>query len=742
MKKISLSSILQITAIILVVSCNTQQGNRKSTSPGNLPDSAGLTATEEMVPFTLFWEGSEKSKLNLSFILDKPAGKDGIIVVRDGHLYRPDGTRFKMWGVNITGGACFPEKEDAPAYAAFLARFGINAVRLHFLDSNWGEEQSLFKPSSDNTRELYPPMLDRVDFFISELKKAGIYTDINLNVGRTFRKGDGVPDYMYMSMSKAITHIDYHVIKLQKEYAMQLLTHVNPYTGNAYVNEPAIAVVELVNENSLVEAWHSGRLQGNFTTVGGGSWQDIPPHFAKELTVQYNAWLKKNASPDEIKEIAKESGVIPGQLIPRLSPQEFKNASKLRFHTEARFIMEKERNFYLSMYRYLKDTLGVKCPIISNSDHGHSRNNYALLSNNALLDIVDGHVYWQHPSNRRDPETGKAYRIIENTPMVNDPAFSTIVQLSRSAVEGKPYTVSETNHPYPSEYACEGLPVLSAYSMLQDWDGVFLYTLEHTNPKNWNTNLNGHFDIATDPVRMTGMAACGLMFLRGDIRPAPGTVLRGYSKDDIIEGIREDSKNRPMFTPGFSDLLPLMTKTRVSSFEERKADFPLVSDSLRINAETGEILWHNTGDNFIEISAPKAEAIAGFMNGETTILKHLSANLQNRFAAVTLVTLDDKPVAESEKMLLLTTGKMGVTGMKWDDKRQWLPEAGSKPTTIEVIKGDIRLAGLDKAKSVTVEPLDGSGNPMKSYSFRVRRGKVTIPVGNDITVWYNLEISR
>ena len=68
---------------------------------------------------------------------------------------------------------------------------------------------------------------------------------------------------------------------------------------------------------------------------------------------------------------------------------------------------------------------------------------------------------------------------IPNTPMVNDPLHSTVVQLSRSAVAGKPYTVSEVNHPFPNEYACEGIPILAAYAALHDWDGMFWYTLAH-----------------------------------------------------------------------------------------------------------------------------------------------------------------------------------------------------------------------------------------------------------------------
>jgi hypothetical protein len=199
--------------------------------------------------------------------------------------------------VNLTAGACFPRKGDAAAYAAFLARFGINTVRFHFLDSNWGPERSLFNYELDNTREFNPEQLDLLDYFIYELKKAGIYSNINLNVGRTFREGDGVVDHDLLGFAKAVTLFDDRMIELQKEYAKQLLTHVNPYTGNAYINEPAVAFVEIVNENSLVEFWYRGMLLGENTTGEGGTWRDITPYYGKMLTRKYNEWLKRMPAP-------------------------------------------------------------------------------------------------------------------------------------------------------------------------------------------------------------------------------------------------------------------------------------------------------------------------------------------------------------------------------------------------------------------------------------------------------------
>jgi hypothetical protein len=183
-------------------------------------------------------------------------------------------------------------------------------------------------------------------------------------------------------------------------------------------------------------------LNENGLYVGFGS----TPHYDNMLTDRYNAWLRERLSPDELRELRRISAVEADAPVPRLARQEIASAPKRRFDLEMAFVVETEDRFFQDMYRYLKDELGVKAPIVGTADHGHSSSAYPLLTSLAKLDIVDGHVYWQHPGTRE-----------AKAPMVNDPLRSTVVQLSRTAVAGKPYTVSETNHPFPNDYASDGL---------------------------------------------------------------------------------------------------------------------------------------------------------------------------------------------------------------------------------------------------------------------------------------------
>ena len=439
--------------------------------------------------------------------------------------------------MNLTARATLPSREAAPQLADHLARCGVNCVRFHFLDRL--APHGLIDAGRDDTRTLDPGQLERLDFFVAQLKERGIYTNLNLNVGRTYKAGDGVRDHELLGFAKALTYFHPRLLELQKEYARQLLTHRNPHTGNEYRHEPAVALVELVNENSIVESWFSGRLLGKHTGKNPGTWTDIPASYEQELTELYNGFLREGIPEEALAKFRADWKLPATGPIPRLTPAEFAAAPVERFFTEASFYMELERRYFEDMRRYLRDELGVQSLLLGTADHNHGKSGYPLLTSTSLLDVVDGHVYWQHPRYLTDPASGRRAGFeIPNTPMVNDPQHSTVVQLSRSAMAGKPYTVSEVNHPFPNAYACEGIPLLAAYAALHDWDGVFWYTLAHDHLVGEPPRAIGHFDLGPDPVKMTQLAAGALLFLRADVRPAAKTVTRSYTPEQVLLSLR------------------------------------------------------------------------------------------------------------------------------------------------------------------------------------------------------------
>jgi hypothetical protein len=120
---------------------------------------------------------------------------------------------------------------------------------------------------------------------------------VNLHVGRTFNALDGVAKYDSLpEMGKLINYFDPQILLLHKEYAKQLLTHTNPYTGKLLRNDPVMAWVELTNENSLYRGWHDNQIK---THADGGM---LPYRHVRMLDSLWIAYLKsKYPSTDSLQ---------------------------------------------------------------------------------------------------------------------------------------------------------------------------------------------------------------------------------------------------------------------------------------------------------------------------------------------------------------------------------------------------------------------------------------------------------
>ncbi|HEY7119706.1 MAG TPA: carbohydrate binding domain-containing protein, partial [Tepidisphaeraceae bacterium] len=201
----------------------------------------------------------------------------GPVVVKGDHFYTGD-RRIRFWGVNLAFSACFPTHDQADRLALRLSRFGINAVRLHHMDM-FKFPNGIF--ADDALESLSDQSLDRLDYLISALKKQGIYSDINLHVSRTWSKAHRLPnaDKLPESMDKTVNLFHPDIIRADKRYARDLLTHVNKYTAQPYTAEPAVCMVEINNENTI------------FLWGGEQKLATLPEPYAGMLKGRWNQWL-------------------------------------------------------------------------------------------------------------------------------------------------------------------------------------------------------------------------------------------------------------------------------------------------------------------------------------------------------------------------------------------------------------------------------------------------------------------
>jgi hypothetical protein len=252
---------------------------------------------KDLVEFPVSFDKDAPGAFSAYDLLDKPAGRFGPVVVQEDHFYTGN-KRIRFWGVNFAFSACFPTHAQADQVAGRLAHFGINAVRLHHMDM-FAFPNGIFADGKLET--LSPEALDRLDYLVAALKKEGVYCDLNLHVSRSYAKShhwenaDKLPE----PMDKMVDIFHPDLIAAEKQYAKDLLTHVNKYTGAAYAAEPAICMVEINNENSL------------FFWGGEAALAKLPQPYAGIFQKQWNEWLLKKYGSQKSLALMWDVGAEP-----------------------------------------------------------------------------------------------------------------------------------------------------------------------------------------------------------------------------------------------------------------------------------------------------------------------------------------------------------------------------------------------------------------------------------------------
>ena len=253
---------------------------------------AAPAAAQEMAPFVIPMTPNEKSAIAFG---SSPIAVDGPrLAASDGHfMLRQE--RVRIWGVNMCFGADFPTHADAERIAARLAAGGVNSVRFHHMDTQaW--PGGILDPK--DPLKLHPEAVERLDYFIDQLARRGIWANVNLHVGRGPARALGLPP-SGESFDKMVGLFVPALIDAQKQYARDILTHVNAYRKVRYADDPAVGFVEITNEDSLFMWGARGRLQ------------TLPEFYAKLLAAKYAAWLKTRYGATESLRQAWSRGAEP-----------------------------------------------------------------------------------------------------------------------------------------------------------------------------------------------------------------------------------------------------------------------------------------------------------------------------------------------------------------------------------------------------------------------------------------------
>ena len=515
--------------------------------------------------------------LDFSHLLDAPAGKHGFVESRNGHLYFEDGSRARFLGFNVATRSNTPSHEDAERLAERFASLGVNIIRMHAADApigdgagNWSScrETPLLDLESGSSRHFHPEGLDRFDYYAAKLKEKGIYLHIDLIVARPFLEGDDLEHPgSIASCMKRYPMYNERLIELQKEYAKELLCHVNPYTGLALKDDPAVITVQMNNEESAIK--------GN---TGQDAGEEMKPYRDEVMQRFGDFLLMKYHTRDKLKAAWTENGIcalgededpaagtvrgIEGgfyQSVNEPTGQWDAPEGPARYADFMEFGAWANRNFYQDMKDYLR-SLGVKVPIVASNLIAGAADAYGHTTG----DIMENNTYFNHPLLPVQNDTYMVYgpaEYVSTNPLTVQQGIgsmgTTLLSLASVAVvEGKPFMLSEWNeyglHPFHSTAFVHTV----AYACLNDWDGLILYNY-NTSDKPDEEPADGIgtvFDAYNDPALISQFGFMASVFYKGLISPA-------MHRADVVY-TQNDWKTLPNFHAMPMCVLPYITGMR------------------------------------------------------------------------------------------------------------------------------------------------------------------------------------
>jgi len=589
------------------------------------------------------------SILDFSEMQDVPAGKYGYLKNVGGELRfekNPDRTA-RFYGANIALSANFLDHQWSDRLAAEFAAIGYNIARLHHFD------MKLSRKNGNSSTALEPVLLDKMEYLVHALKQHGVYITLDLFTLRTTAKGE-IPEFPDRAITphefKALAFINDNVMKNWEEFSANLLNHVNPYTGLAWKNDPAIVSISLINENTI------------FSTVPRTPWIE-------------NIYKKK------FDEYVKERGIT-------LTGQNRENHWK---------------NFLSGIYLKGLDRMlafmrkqGVKAQITDQNFWC----NIATTLMRPNYDLVDNHFYWGHPV-----FLGKSWSL--PLAVTNDnPIGSYAGELNAmfpTRLIGKPFSVTEWDFVNPNEYSSGGAFLMGAYSALQDWSILCRFAYAHSDARVTQDNSPiALFDVAGDPLRLLSERAGALFFRRGDVKKSEVWYPFLVSSNHLNKATARDEYPTAIIrlgligrtgsiiaAPDARPQLPAGTRAVIGLEPSWQTGVPYIAatdthDTLRKLLQTGAVtpalldLEHNrftssTGELILDRNngtfTVKTPCSEGFLLNADQELSGAFTGVKNRLApaAILVAARDGKPLAESNRLLILHLTDTKNTGLTFQD---------------------------------------------------------------------------
>lgn len=558
------------------------------------------------------------SPVDLSFLNagERPAGKRGFVKRESDRLVFEDGSPARFWGTNITANALFgTDRENTRRQARRLSELGFNLVRFHHHDSDWVNPNVFGDPKARDTRTLDPAALDKLDWWIKCLKDEGIYVWLDLHVGRELRTTDGVEHFEEIRKGrptarlKGYNYVNLSIQQLMMRFNEDYLTHLNPYTGLRYRDDPAIIALLLTNENDVTHHFGNALLPN----------KNVPRHNEKYMT-EAASFAARHRLPKDKTWLSWEHG--PSKL----------------------FLNDLEHRFNVDQIHHLRG-FGARSLIATTSTWGFN----PLSSLPALTagDLIAVHSYGGTDELSRNP----LY------------AANLVHWMAAAQVVDRPLAVPEWNverFPVPDRHA---IPLYVAASAgMQGWDAVMQYAYSQQPLSSRGVPSNWH--AFNDPALLATVPASALLYRRQDVReastayvfaPSPEQFFgRHVSAANSLTLRTAAEKGKLLIALPSTPELPWVEPSPMPAGAKVITDpnLSLIDHTAdEVTSDTGE-LRRNWQQGIFAINTPRTQAAMGWIGGKNITLADTEITVWTRNATVAVQSLDDSPISKAGAVLI------------------------------------------------------------------------------------------
>ncbi len=633
--------------------------------------------------FSIPWD---KAPVNLSFLLDAPAGKHGFLGIKGGRFVFEDGTEARFWGTTLTGSACFPPHDLAPQIAERLSRFGINLVRLHHLDADWAEP-NLFQRDAEHPGILDPETLDRLDYLIHQLANRGVYVFLDGLSSRRLRLEDGieygstVPPGM-----KGRIYFSQNLRQCHYDFLEALWCHRSRYSGREYRDTPSIVMTQLLHDNNLF-----------LDQPRGYPYKD-------ELEEHWQAWQHRNHLDPE--------------------PLNLRNQTK----TSQRFISEMMGIGNASIANFLR-SIGVKVPLTATNAIHAARD----LPSCSVLDFINIEGIWNPPLLRSARFANRRMTQIDL-----DRESHLFSELAFARLDKKPFVVSKWGHPWPNEYRAE-LPLwMAAMACQQDWQGCVSSTYRSVFDPETNYII-APLEAFNDPCFFGLMPAAGLLFHHREPKTHRQKV-RMALPDSVLFAEQQITPSS-CITTRLVDHARISVKlgTRPSGRNILASTQPDDRERYVKKTKKGDRLIHDPKRGIVLIDTPRTQAAIGSISSvNEDDLASIELESKEEFGVICVSSLDKDAIPKSRDLFVTVVSQARNRQFRAIREKDELivKNVGLGPVSIK--ETPVQVTIHTRNESWEIHAIAGDGTQMKTISSHYEKNRLTFKTGIHGTLYYRL----